>query len=145
MDKVAFGYSFPCDGPDRGGTCDLSFWDSFYLSVFWLFNTIAWLDFYFHWRHITLYFNTFFQFTDGSSYLGGWFRDYLWFNSGSLINGYSFLGINDVSVWSWVFLLAHLIWATGFMFLISWRGYWQEIIEIIIIVHSRVFLVYGFW
>jgi hypothetical protein len=23
----------------------------------------------------------------------------------------------------------HLVWATGFMFLISWRGYWQELIE----------------
>jgi len=24
-----------------------------------------------------------------------------------------------------MFLFGHLIWATGFMFLISWRGYWQ--------------------
>jgi photosystem I P700 chlorophyll a apoprotein A2 len=26
-------------------------------------------------------------------------------------------------------LFGHLIYATGFMFLISWRGYWQELIE----------------
>ena len=34
-DKKDFGYSFPCDGPGRGGTCDISSWDAFYLSVFW--------------------------------------------------------------------------------------------------------------
>ena len=31
-DKVAFGYGFPCDGPGRGGTCDISAWDGFYLA-----------------------------------------------------------------------------------------------------------------
>jgi hypothetical protein len=25
-DKKNFGYSFPCDGPGRGGTCDISAW-----------------------------------------------------------------------------------------------------------------------
>ena len=35
-DKKDFGYSFPCDGPGRGGTCDISAWDAFYLSVFWM-------------------------------------------------------------------------------------------------------------
>lgn len=28
-DKKDFGYSFPCDGPGRGGTCDISAWDAF--------------------------------------------------------------------------------------------------------------------
>ena len=31
------------------------------------------------------------------------------------------------------FLFGHLVWATGFMFLISWRGYWQELIESIVL------------
>ncbi|TKV92092.2 hypothetical protein SEVIR_9G141180v4 [Setaria viridis] len=30
-DKKDFGYSFPCDGPGHGGTCDISAWDAFYL------------------------------------------------------------------------------------------------------------------
>ncbi|KAF3615642.1 Photosystem I chlorophyll a apoprotein A2, partial [Capsicum annuum] len=30
-DKKDFDYSFPCDGPGRGGTCDISAWDAFYL------------------------------------------------------------------------------------------------------------------
>ncbi|CAN6440830.1 unnamed protein product [Victoria cruziana] len=37
-DKKDFGYSFPCDGPRRGGTCDISAWDAFYLAVFWIYN-----------------------------------------------------------------------------------------------------------
>ena len=28
-------------------------------------------------------------------------------------------------------------WATGFMFLISWRGYWQELIETLVWAHER--------
>jgi photosystem I P700 chlorophyll a apoprotein A2 len=28
-DKKDFGYTFPCDGPGRGGTCDISAWDAF--------------------------------------------------------------------------------------------------------------------
>jgi photosystem I P700 chlorophyll a apoprotein A2 len=31
--KRFFGYSFPCDGPGRGGTCDISAWDAFYLAM----------------------------------------------------------------------------------------------------------------
>ena len=32
-DKLHFGYGFACDGPGRGGTCDISTWDSFYLAM----------------------------------------------------------------------------------------------------------------
>jgi photosystem I P700 chlorophyll a apoprotein A2 len=42
-DKKDFGYSFPCDGPGRGGTCDISAWDAFYLAMFWMLNTLGWL------------------------------------------------------------------------------------------------------
>jgi photosystem I P700 chlorophyll a apoprotein A2 len=45
-DKKDFGYAFPCDGPGRGGTCDISGWDSFYLATFWMLNTIGWVTFY---------------------------------------------------------------------------------------------------
>ncbi|XLS43815.1 hypothetical protein HN51_000680 [Arachis hypogaea] len=54
-DKKDFGYSFPCDGPGQGGTCDISAWDAFYLAVFWMLNTIGWVTFYWHWKHITLW------------------------------------------------------------------------------------------
>jgi photosystem I P700 chlorophyll a apoprotein A2 len=40
-DKGAFGYGFPCDGPGRGGTCDIPAWDGFYLAAFWMLSEHA--------------------------------------------------------------------------------------------------------
>jgi photosystem I P700 chlorophyll a apoprotein A2 len=136
-DKKDFGYSFPCDGPGRGGTCDISAWDAFYLAVFWILNTIGWVTFYWHWKHLSIWQGNLSQFNESSTYLMGWLRDYLWLNSSQLINGYSPFGINSLSVWAWTFLFGHLIYATGFMFLISWRGYWQELIETLVWAHER--------
>ena len=136
-DKKDFGYSFPCDGPGRGGTCDISAWDAFYLAVFWMLNTIGWVTFYWHWKHIAVWQGNTAQFNESSTYLMGWLRDYLWLNSSPLINGYNPYGMNNLSVWAWMFLFGHLVWATGFMFLISWRGYWQELIETLAWAHER--------
>jgi photosystem I P700 chlorophyll a apoprotein A2 len=130
-DKKDFGYSFPCDGPGRGGTCDISAWDAFYLAMFWMLNTIGWVTFYWHWKHLSIWSGNVAQFNENSNYLMGWLRDYLWLNSSQLINGYNPYGMNNLAVWAWMFLFGHLVWATGFMFLISWRGYWQELIETI--------------
>ena len=76
-----------------------------------------------HWKHLSskpLHASPSF---DSSSYLNGWFKDYLWFNSSALIRGYDISGSNSLFPYSWLFLGAHLLWATSFMFLISWRGY----------------------
>mmetsp|Transcript_6945 Transcript_6945/g.14901 ORF Transcript_6945/g.14901 Transcript_6945/m.14901 type:complete len:662 (-) Transcript_6945:7-1992(-) len=139
-DKMEHSYGFSCDGPGRGGTCDISAWDSFYLAMFWMLNTNAWIDFYFHYKYLTPG-----QFSESSTYLESWFRDYLWFNSAPLIRGYSALGTNDLSVQAWFFLLTHLAWATGFMFLISWRGYWQELIDIILYMHLKTPILIDLW
>jgi len=136
-DKKDFGYSFPCDGPGRGGTCDISAWDAFYLAVFWMLNTIGWVTFYWHWKHLGVWQGNVAQFNESSTYLMGWLRDYLWLNSAQLINGYNAYGMNNLAVWAWMFLFGHLVWATGFMFLISWRGYWQELIETVVWAHER--------
>ncbi len=136
-DKKDFGFAFPCDGPGRGGTCDISAWDSFYLAMFWMLNTLGWLTFYWHWKHLGIWQGNVAQFNENSTYLMGWFRDYLWGYSASLINGYNPYGVNNLAVWAWMFLFGHLVWATGFMFLISWRGYWQELIETIVWAHER--------
>lgn len=135
-DKKDFGFSFPCDGPGRGGTCDISAWDAFYLAVFWMLNTVGWVTFYWHWKHLVLWGGNSTQFNESSTYLMGWLRDYLWLGSSQLINGYNPFGMNSLSVWSWVFLAGHLVWATSFMFLISWRGYWQELIETLVWAHE---------
>jgi photosystem I P700 chlorophyll a apoprotein A2 len=136
-DKKDFGYSFPCDGPGRGGTCDISAWDAFYLAIFWILNTIGWVTFYWHWKHLSLWQGNPSQFNESSTYLIGWLRDYLWLNSSQLINGYTPFGVNSLSVWAWIFLFGHLVYATGFIFLISWRGYWQELIETLAWAHER--------
>ncbi|KAL8512280.1 hypothetical protein ACS0TY_018672 [Phlomoides rotata] len=101
-DKKDFGYSFSCDGPGRGGTCDISAWDAFYLAVFWMLNTIGWVTFYWHWKHITLWQGNVSQFNESSTYLMGWLRDYLWLNSSQLINGYNPFGMNSLYVWAWI-------------------------------------------
>jgi photosystem I P700 chlorophyll a apoprotein A2 len=80
-DKKDFGYSFPCDGPGRGGTCDISAWDAFYLAMFWMLNTIGWVTFYWHWKHMTIWGGNPGQFDESSNYIMGWLRDYLWLNS----------------------------------------------------------------
>ena len=138
-DKTNFTFSFACDGPTRGGTCDISAWDSIYLALFWMLNTGAWVIFY------CLYENTVFQFDESSTYLNGWFRDYLWFNSTSLVSAYGVFGANDLSILAWSFLYAHLCWATGFMFLISWRGYWEELIDIVLVMHLKAPILYNLW
>jgi len=136
-DKASLGFRFPCDGPGRGGTCDSSSWDAMYLAMFWALNLIAWVTFYWHWKHLAIWQGNVAQFNESGTYLMGWFRDYLWLNSAQLINGYNPFGVNSLSPWAWMFLFGHLVWATGFMFLISWRGYWQELIETLVWAHQR--------
>ena len=142
-DKIMLGFGLACDGPNRGGTCDISAWDSFYLASFWVLNTDAWFLFLFHWKHLVLWQSS--SSFESSTYLMGWFRDYLWFNSTPVIRGYNANGANDNSVWAILFLGAHLVWATGFMFLISWRGYWQELIDIILYQHLQTPFLSTLW
>merc|ERR1712113_481248 len=98
-------------GPGRGGTCDISAWDAFYLAVFWMLNTIGWVTFYWHWKHLSLWQGNPNQFNESSTYLIGWLRDYLWLNSSQLINGYNPFGMNDLCVGLdisfWAFDLRH--------------------------------------
>ena len=140
-DKRQHGFGFACDGPGRGGTCDISGWDSVYLGAFWVLNTLGWLSFYEHWRSLA----SFDGFCASGSTLCGWFRDYLWLNSGNLVNGFSSTGSTELAVLAWAFLLGHLIWATSFMFLISWRGYWQELVESLLFIHLKTPILVSPW
>ena len=144
-DKINFTVSFPCDGPIRGGTCDISAFDSNYLGLFWMLNTRGWITFYFHWKHLQLSDYNTISLDQCSTYLNAWFGDYLFFNSTLLMNAYNTFGSNDLSILSWGFLLAHLCWATGFMFLISWRGYWQELMDMVVVMHFKTPMLYEIW
>jgi len=37
-DKANLGFRFPCDGPGRGGTCQVSAWVDVFLGLFWMYN-----------------------------------------------------------------------------------------------------------
>jgi hypothetical protein len=48
---------------------------------------VGWVTFYWHWKHLAIWSGNVAQFNESSTYLMGWFRDYLWLNSSQLING----------------------------------------------------------
>jgi len=108
-------------------------------------NLLGWTSFYFHWKHLCLWTASLALFEDSSTRLLGWFRDYLWYNSAALINGYNAFGVNDLAVYAWLFLAGHLCWAVSFMFLISWRGFWQELIDSINVMHLFTPIVLDLW
>ncbi len=39
-DKSTLGFRFPCDGPGRGGTCQISGWDHIFLGLFWMVRLV---------------------------------------------------------------------------------------------------------
>ncbi|XBJ20148.1 hypothetical protein VPH35_011010 [Triticum aestivum] len=49
-DKANLGFRFPCDGPGRGGTCQVSAWDHVSLGLFWMYNAISIVIFHFSWK-----------------------------------------------------------------------------------------------
>ena len=99
-DKAQSNLGFACDGPSRGGTCDISSWDSSYLALFWALNSTSWTIFLFHWKHLLPWQSSTTKFEESSTFLNGWFKDYLWFNSACLIRGYDLYLVNNLSVWS---------------------------------------------
>jgi photosystem I P700 chlorophyll a apoprotein A1 len=48
-DKSNLGFRF-CDGPGRGGTCQVSGWDHVFLGLFWMYNSISVVIFHFSWK-----------------------------------------------------------------------------------------------
>ena len=49
-DKARLGFRFPCDGPGRGGTCQVSAWDHIFLGLFWMYNAVSVVVFHFSWK-----------------------------------------------------------------------------------------------
>ncbi|PHT34357.1 Photosystem I chlorophyll a apoprotein A1 [Capsicum baccatum] len=89
LDKANLGFHFPCDGPGRGGICQVSAWDHVFLELFWMYNSISVVIFHFSWKmqsdvwgsvsdqgvvtHITGG-----NFAQSSITINGWLRDFLW-------------------------------------------------------------------
>jgi photosystem I P700 chlorophyll a apoprotein A1 len=144
-DKMNLGFRFPCDGPGRGGTCQVSGWDHVFLGLFWMYNTISIAIFHFSWKmqsdvwgtvdadgvvtHITGG-----NFAQSAITINGWLRDFLWAQAVQVINSYG----SALSAYGLLFLGAHFVWAFSLMFLFSGRGYWQELIESIVWAHNKL-------
>ena len=144
-DKANLGFAFPCDGPGRGGTCQVSAWDHVFLGLFWMYNSISIVIFHFSWKmqsdvwgsvlpdgavqHIT---NG--NFAQSAITINGWLRDFLWAQATQVINSYG----SASSAYGLMFLASHFVWAFSLMFLFSGRGYWQELIESIVWAHNKL-------
>jgi photosystem I P700 chlorophyll a apoprotein A1 len=143
-DKANLGFRFPCDGPGRGGTCQVSAWDHVFLGLFWIYNSISIVIFHFSWKiqsdvwgsitgkevsHITGG-----NFAQSANTINGWLRDFLWAQSSQVIQSYG----SALSAYGLIFLGAHFVWAFSLIFLFSGRGYWQELIESIIWAHNKL-------
>jgi photosystem I P700 chlorophyll a apoprotein A1 len=144
-DKANLGFRFPCDGPGRGGTCQVSAWDHVFLGLFWMYNSISVVLFHFSWKmqsdvwgtvsptgavsHITGG-----NFAQGSLTINGWLRDFLWSQAAQVVQSYG----SPLSAYGLIFLAAHFVWAFSLMFLFSGRGYWQELIESIVWAHNKL-------
>jgi photosystem I P700 chlorophyll a apoprotein A1 len=144
-DKASLGFRFPCDGPGRGGTCQVSGWDHVFLGLFWMYNSLSIVIFHFSWKmqsdvwgtvapdgtvsHIT---NG--NFAQSAITINGWLRDFLWAQAVKVISSYG----SALSAYGLMFLAAHFVWAFSLMFLFSGRGYWQELIESIVWAHNKL-------
>ena len=144
-DKAELGFRFPCDGPGRGGTCQVSAWDHVFLGLFWMYNCISVVIFHFSWKMQSDIFGTVDasgtinnmaggNFTESALTINGWLRDFLWAQSTNVIQSYG----SALSAYGLIFLGAHFIWAFSLMFLFSGRGYWQELIESIVWAHNKL-------
>jgi photosystem I P700 chlorophyll a apoprotein A1 len=144
-DKAELGFRFPCDGPGRGGTCQVSAWDHVFIGLFWMYNSLSMVIFHFFWKmqsdvwgtvgadgtitHIT---NG--NFAQAAITNNGWLRDFLWAQATQAINSYD----SALSAYGLLFLGGHFVFGFSLMFLFSGRGYWQELIESIVWAHNKL-------
>ncbi|MBE9079523.1 photosystem I core protein PsaA [Romeria aff. gracilis LEGE 07310] len=144
-DKAELGFRFPCDGPGRGGTCQVSAWDHVFLGLFWMYNALSIVIFHFSWKmqsdvwgtvseNGTISHITGGNFAASAININGWLRDFLWAQASQVINSYG----SALSAYGLLFLGAHFVWAFSLMFLFSGRGYWQELIESIVWAHNKL-------
>jgi photosystem I P700 chlorophyll a apoprotein A1 len=144
-DKANLGFRFPCDGPGRGGTCQVSAWDHVFLGLFWMYNCISVVIFHFSWKMQSDVWGTISSagkishitggnFANSAIDINGWLRDFLWSQASQVIQSYG----SATSAYGIIFLGAHFIWAFSLMFLFSGRGYWQELIESIVWAHNKL-------
>merc|ERR1712176_265970 len=95
-DKANLGFRFTCDGPGRGGTCQVSAWDHVFLGLFWMYNCISVTLFHFSWKMQSDVWGTISStgkishitggnFANSAVDVNGWLRDFLWSQASQVI------------------------------------------------------------
>jgi photosystem I P700 chlorophyll a apoprotein A1 len=135
--KGVLGFTYPCDGPGRGGTCQISPWDHVFLGAFWAYNTGSVGPFHFLWYAQSVLWAQLDDWAVSASSINGWLASLLWTESAKVMQAYGtpFCG------YSLVFLTGHFVWALSLMFLFTGRGYWQELVESLAWAHVKLHLV----
>ena len=103
--KLELGWIYPCDGPGRGGTCQISAYDQLYLAVFWIYNSVSVVLFQYFWKmqsdvwgihkiptipqhklghHLSCKHISAGDFSVNSSTINGWLRNFLWAEESSI-------------------------------------------------------------
>ena len=151
-DKLDLGFHYPCDGPARGGTCQVSPWDHLFLAPPWMYNLVNIMIFHYFWKmqsdvwevhtsSIQSSYGIHINHLTSSDYyihsvtLNGWLRNYLWSERTQVIQSY---GRDAISAYTFIFIASHFIWSFSLMFLYSGRAYWQELVESIIWAHTKI-------
>jgi photosystem I P700 chlorophyll a apoprotein A1 len=147
--KLDLGFRYACDGPGRGGTCQISSWDHVYLALFWSYNALSVVIFHFFWKMQADVWGTYDyssecithisagDYSTNSCTVNGWLRNLLWSQSSQVIQSYG----TSLCPYGLTFLLSHFVWSFSLMFLFSGRGYWQELIESIVWSHSKLHII----
>ena len=141
-DKALLGFRFPCDGPGRGGTCQVSTWVP---GLFWMYNSISIVIFHFSWKMQSDVWGTITpggavsHITDGnfarsSNTINGWLRDFLWSQSSQVIQSYG----SALSGFGLMFLGGHFVWAFSLIVSVLVPQSWQELIESIVWAHQQL-------
>jgi photosystem I P700 chlorophyll a apoprotein A1 len=105
-EKLDLGFRFPCDGPGRGGTCQLSAWDHIFLGVFWMYNSLSVVLFHYFWKMQSDVWGSYktetlhiVHITDGysvnSTTINGWLTNFLWSQAAQVIQSYETFLVMD--------------------------------------------------
>lgn len=132
--KGQLGFRFPCDGPGRGGSCQVSAWDHAYLGAFWAHNLLSAALFGAFWKAQGSLLRLASGYGLHAGYVQGWLRDFLWAGAAQALQGYGEARAPS----SLAFLAGHFAWALSLMFLFSGRGYWQELAELVVWAHAKL-------
>ena len=143
-DKISLGFRYPCDGPGKGGSCQISPWDHIFLILFWLYNLSSVLVFDFFWNSQS---DSWLQlkedyithpcagdFSANSNSVNGWLKNFLWSQASQVIQDYATINY----LYSLLFLVSHFLQVFSLMLLFSGRGYWQEFIKSVVWSHLKL-------